>query len=144
MNQEQHHAVTHPNELLEELIKEKKKILKWNDKVIDWLTDHVLASRIMFNSAFILPLCVLPMPDWVKLILAVISSNWIQWWALPALQRSANKTQIMQDAKADVDHKALTYISHLQDNQMQELKLQTELLKQIHKINTKLNINNNQ
>lgn len=124
-NYQHHHAVKHPNELLEELKLEEKKLLKWNDKVIDWLTDHVLASRIMFNSAFILPLFVLPLPEWTKLILAVISSNWIQWWALPALQRRANKIQALQDAKAEVDHRALTHIAHTLDEQ-------TKLLKEIH------------
>jgi len=121
---EQHHAVAHPNELLEELVKDQKIISRWNDRLIDWLTDHILASRLMFNLAFILPLIVLRMPDWTKVILAVISSNWIQWWALPALQRSANKAQARQDAKAEVDHRALTHIAHTLD-------LQTELLKKL-------------
>ncbi|SPF51235.1 conserved hypothetical protein [Candidatus Desulfosporosinus infrequens] len=120
----QHHAVTHPNELINEAKQCEKKIARLNDHLIDWLTDHILASRIMFNLAFILPLMVLPLPDWTKVLLAVISSNWIQWWALPALQRSQNKAQARQDAKADVDHKALTHIAHTLD-------LQTEMLKSL-------------
>ena len=117
----QHHAVKHPGELIEELMKCQRSIPRWNDRGIDWLTDHILASQVMFDVAFILPLLVLPMPDWTKLILAVISSNWIQWWALPALQRSQNKTQVRQNAKAEVDHRALTHIANEVDKIYEKL-----------------------
>jgi hypothetical protein len=84
---------------------------RWNDKAVDWLTDHVLASAVMFDTAFILPLLVLPLSTSVKVTLGVVSGSWIQWWALPALQRSANRADRARDAKADADHQALTHIA---------------------------------
>lgn len=84
---------------------------RWNDAAVDWLTDHVLASAVMFDTAFILPLLVLPLSTAVKVTLGVISGSWIQWWALPALQRSANRADRARDAKADSDHQALTHIA---------------------------------
>jgi hypothetical protein len=33
-----------------------------DDRVIDWLADHILASRLMFYATFILSLCALPAP----------------------------------------------------------------------------------
>lgn len=117
-----HHAVIHPNELVEELKQGQGKVSRWNDNLIDWVTNHVLASQIMFDVAFFVPLLFWNAPDSVKLLLALLSGNWIQWWALPALQRSQNKTQIRQDAKAEVDHRALTHIAHMQDQQAELLK----------------------
>ena len=104
-----HPAVPHPREYLVE--REARALLAWNDKALQWLADHVLASRAMFNLAFILPLLVLPMPGAAKVILAVVSSNWIQWWALPALQRTANKAEAGRAAKMDADHQALTHLA---------------------------------
>ena len=39
-----------------------------------------------------------------------------------------NVIQSQNEAKADTDHKTLTYLATLQDEQMQELKLQTKML----------------
>ena len=91
------------------------RLARWNDAAVDWLTDHVLASAIMFDTAFILPLLVLPLSTGVKVTLGVISGSWIQWWALPALQRSANRADRARDAKADADHQALTHIATMVD-----------------------------
>jgi hypothetical protein len=88
---------------------------RWNDRAVDWLTDHVLASAVMFDLAFILPLLVLPLSTGVKVTLGVVSGSWIQWWALPALQRSANRADRARDAKADADHLALTHIANTVD-----------------------------
>jgi hypothetical protein len=126
-----HIHVKHPNELLKQA-KEKKKqhnIIGYiNDIVLEWITNHVLASVILFDIALIVPLLTLSAPDSVKITLGVISGSWIQWWALPALQRSQNKTQAQNDAKAEVDHETLTYLATLQDEQMAELKGISELL----------------
>jgi len=83
----------------------------------------------LFDIALIVPLLTVPAPDSVKITLGVISGSWIQWWALPALQRSQNKTQAQNDAKAAVDHKTLTYLATLQDEQMTELKDITAIIK---------------
>ncbi len=86
-------------------------LARWNDGLLDWLTDHVLASVAMFDAAMTLPLLTLPMSTGAKVTLGVISGSWIQWWALPALQRSANRADRARDAKADADHRALTHIA---------------------------------
>lgn len=83
----------------------------WNDRLLSWLADHVLASKIMFDAALILPLLALPMSTAVKVTLGVVSGSWIQWWALPALQRSQMLADRKRDAKADADHVALTHIA---------------------------------
>ena len=117
-----HEQVRHPHEIIAEAQACESWLVRVNDTAATWITDHVLASLVMFDAALIVPLVILPMPDSAKLVLAVVSSNWIQWWALPALQRSQNKIQARQDAKADVDHKTLTYLATIQDEQLDILK----------------------
>ena|SRR5690348_2600332 len=127
-----HARVRHPKELLQEARERRRsqhKLLYYNDVVLQWITNHVLASVILFDIALIVPLLTLNAPDSVKITLGVISGSWIQWWALPALQRSQNKTQAQNEAKAQVDHETLTYLAKLQDEQMTELKGITEILR---------------
>lgn len=83
----------------------------FHDKFLGWITEHVLASVVMFDAALIVPLLALPASNSVKLTLGVISGNWIQWWALPALQRSAIKADQKRDAKAEADHQAMTHMA---------------------------------
>src|SRR5438477_1475730 len=127
-----HAHVRHPKEVVQEA-KDRRcrehKLLYYNDVVLEWITNHVLASVILFDIALIVPLLTLNAPDSVKITLGVISGSWIQWWALPALQRSQNKTQGQNEAKAQVDHETLTYLAKLQDEQMTELKGITEILR---------------
>lgn len=86
-----------------------------SDRFMSWVADKVLASPFMFYTAMIAPLVVLPMPASVKAILMVLSGNWIQWWALPALQRRQNEMDVKQSLKADTDHEALTHIANKVD-----------------------------
>jgi hypothetical protein len=127
-----HPYVKHPKEILKQARTAKKqregKLTYANDRFLEWITNHVLASIWLFDIALIVPLLILPAPSSVKITLGVISGSWIQWWALPALQRSQNKTQAQNDAKAETDHETLTYLATLQDEQMSELKGITEIL----------------
>src|SRR5690242_2554473 len=100
-----HDAVKHPFRSLEEK----------SDHFMSWIADKVLASPVMFYTALIAPLVILPMPAWAKATLMVLSGNWIQWWALPALQRRQNELDVKSTAKADADHEALTYIANKLD-----------------------------
>jgi hypothetical protein len=128
----QHARVRHPRELVQEAKARRRrdnKLLYYNDVVLEWITNHVLASVILFDIALIVPLLTLRAPDTIKITLGVISGSWIQWWALPALQRSQNKTQAHYEAKAEVDHETLTYLAKLQDEQMTELKGISEILR---------------
>jgi hypothetical protein len=127
-----HAHVRHPKEVVQEAKDRRRsehKLLYYNDLVLEWITNHVLASVILFDIALIVPLLTLNAPDSVKITLGVISGSWIQWWALPALQRSQNRTQAQNEAKAQVDHETLTYLAKLQDEQMTELKGITEILR---------------
>ena len=129
-----HKHVRHPQEILDKAKTEKRRenrVMYFNDVILEWITNHVLASVVLFDIALIVPLLTLQAPDSVKITLGVISGSWIQWWALPALQRSQNKTQAQNDAKAEVDHETLTYLATLQDRQMSELKDITEILSRL-------------
>ncbi|HUC87220.1 MAG TPA: hypothetical protein VMR75_02775 [Candidatus Saccharimonadales bacterium] len=131
-----HDHVRHPKEILQQAKNAKRRdnlALYLNDLVLEWITNHVLASVILFDVALIVPLLTITAPDSVKITLGVISGSWIQWWALPALQRSQNKTQAQNDAKAEVDHETLTYLATLQDRQMTELKDIAEILERLKK-----------
>lgn len=131
-----HPHVRRPKDILiakKQKIRQENKFLYINDVVLEWITNHVLASVLLFDVALIVPLLTLNAPDSVKITLGVISGSWIQWWALPALQRSQNKTQAQNDAKAEVDHETLTYLATLQDRQMVELQGIQEILKTLHK-----------
>lgn len=126
-----HPHVRHPKDLLQEKkdsIKRQNRVLYYNDVFLSWVTNHILASVILFDAALLVPLLAIPGPDTIKITLGVISGSWIQLWALPALQRSQNKTQAQNDAKAEVDHETLTYLATLQDEQMAELQGIKELL----------------
>jgi len=125
-----HAHVRHPKEVIQDAKDRRRcqhRLLYYNDIVLEWITNHVLASVILFDIALIVPLLTLNAPDTVKITLGVISGSWIQWW--PALQRSQNKTQAQNEAKAQVDHETLTYLANLQDEQMTELKGITEILR---------------
>ena len=123
-----HEEVHHPRELLEEAAACRSWLLRANDAVLAWITERVLGSVIAFDVALVVPLLLWNAPENVKLLLALFSGSWLQWWALHALQRYQGKTQAAVDAKAEVDHRTLTYLAKLQDEQMDELKLQTEIL----------------
>ena len=108
-------------------------MLYYNDVVLEWVTDHVLGSVLLFDIALIVPLVVIPAPESIKITLGVISGSWIQWWALPALQRSQNKTQAQNDAKAEVDHETLTYLATTQDEQSEMIKKVVQTLADLKK-----------
>lgn len=108
-----HSRVTHPRQLLN--AQRRSALVHVNDLLLDWLAAHVLASMLMFDIALIVPLIAIPLSDSVKITVGVISGSWIQWWALPALQRSQVKADQARQAKADADHEALTHIAHTVD-----------------------------
>lgn len=66
---------------------------------------------------------------WVTFVAQAV----IQLIALPVLQNYANRQQAASDAKAEADHNSLTYLANLQDEQMSELKTQTEILELLKK-----------
>lgn len=99
-----HPAVPHPDKFL------KEPDSNHTDAVIDWLTVHLGASVVVFWIAFTVPLAVLPLSNTVKLIVAVISGSWYQWWMLTGIQRSVAKADAAGSAKKEADHQALTSV----------------------------------
>lgn len=70
----------------------------------------------MFDLALFLPVATIGSTALAYKVL--IFSNWIQWWALPALQRTGNEITARQDAQADAAHDILTHLAVLQDEQI--------------------------
>lgn len=121
-----HPHVQHPNEVIKERKQQRRQkhpVLYANDRFLEWMTNHVLASVVVFDIALIVPLIVLlPWLSKLQIVLIILSSNWFQFWALPALQRSQNHIQKRQEAKASTDHKTLTYLAEVQDEQIEILR----------------------
>ena len=118
-----HPLVVNPKDLL-------KKEKSFNDKFAVWIATHVgsmycfylfnllafLSAKAAFDTHNLVPIV-----NWV-------SSNWIQLVLLPAIMVAQNVAQKASDAKAEADHMTLTYLANLQDEQMSELKNQTQIL----------------
>ena len=78
-------------------------------------------------------------PSWiiatsVITLIAWISQNFLQLVLLPVIMVGQNVIQDQQDAKVEADHQTLTYLANLQDEQMVELKNQTEMLQDISRL----------
>jgi hypothetical protein len=124
-----HPHVIDPKDLL-------KKEDSFNDKFAVWIATHVgsmycfylfnllafLSAKAAFETHNLVPIV-----NWV-------SSNWIQLVLLPAIMVAQNVAQKASDAKAQADHMTLTYLANLQDEQMSELKNQTQILDFLKKI----------
>jgi hypothetical protein len=107
----------------------------FNNKFAVWIATHVgsmycfyifnLIAFLSAKSAFQTHNLV-PIVNW-------ISSNWIQLILLPAIMVAQNVAQKATDAKSQADHMTLTYLANLQDQQMLELKNQTDILDYLKK-----------
>ena len=117
---------THPHK---DLLKKKKK--SFNNTFAIWIATHVgsMYCFYLFNVvAFLSAKSAFETHDLVPII-NWVSSNWIQLILLPAIMVAQNLAQQSADAKTQADHITLTYLANLQDEQMVELKNQTEILK---------------
>jgi hypothetical protein len=138
--------VTHPKKLLK---KDLKGINKFNDKLAIRITNAVgsMWTGYLFGliSLFSLPAIlhlVFPklhiFPNWIisaSLIslIAWVSQNFLQLVLLPIIMVGQNVIEGQQNAKAETDHKTLTYLANLQEEQMIELKNQGDILELIKK-----------
>ena len=138
--------VVHPKQLLK---KNLRGANKFNDQVAVKITKtvgtmwtgYLFALLSLFSLPAILHL-VFPkltiFPHWLisaSLIslIAWVSQNFLQLVLLPIIMVGQNVIQGQQDAKAEADHKTLTYLANLQDEQMKELKNQGEILEFLKK-----------
>lgn len=139
--------VIHPKNLLK---KEEVGVTKFNTALALKITNGVgtmwtayLFSLLAFVSlpAILVQGNLVPkttFPSWiisVSLIALVawIAQTFIQLVLLPIIMVGQNVIQAQNDAKAEVDHKTLTYLANLQEEQMIELKNQGEILEYLKK-----------
>jgi hypothetical protein len=139
--------VVHPEQLLH---KEEAGVTKFNTSLALKITNSVgtMWTAYIFS---LLALVSLPailtqghfvsagtFPKWlisVSLIALVawIAQTFLQLVLLPVIMVGQNVIQGQQDAKAETDHKTLTYLANLQEEQMKELKNQGEILDYLRK-----------
>jgi hypothetical protein len=84
----------------------------------EWAVDHLaiaLGSSFGVWLAFLIPLLAFEIPVLLK-VLGLISSYWVQLWALFVLQSASKKAAIADKAKADVDHKAQSHMALVTDD----------------------------
>lgn len=89
----------------------------FGERLNGWVTDHLamaLGSVAGMYLALVIPLLAFEIPALLKVV-GLVSSYWIQLWALFCLQRSANRAEARRAAKADTDHEALTHIANVID-----------------------------
>ena len=141
--------VVHPKDLLK---KQKKGLQRFNNNLALKITNSVGSMWSAYLFA-LLSLCSLPaiivlispgvrhvFPHFiiaasVITLIAWISQNFLQLVLLPVIMVGQNVIQDRQVAKADADHQTLTYLANLQDEQMTELKNQSEILEYLKKAN---------
>jgi hypothetical protein len=139
--------VVHPKQLLKT---EQAGITKFNNTLAVKITKTVgsMWSAYVFGllSLMSLPAILVIMdphlrsnfPKWIIAtsmitLIAWISQNFLQLVLLPVIMVGQNVIQGQQDAKAEADHKTLTYLANLQEEQMVELKNQAEVLEYLKK-----------
>jgi hypothetical protein len=139
--------VIHPERITAQNL---KGVNKFNDKLAVTITKSVgtmwtgylFALLSLFSLPAILHL-VFPkihiFPHWIisaSLIslIAWLSQNFLQLVLLPVIMVGQNVIQGQQDAKAEADHKTLTYLANLQEKQVAELNKQTIELKRIAEV----------
>lgn len=128
-----HPYVTHPKELLK---KQFRGINKFNYWIAVKITKGVgtmwCAYAFLIIDLFMLP-PVIKSND-VMVWVTYIAQTVLQLVLLPIIMVGQNVIQAQNESKADTDHKTLTYLATLQDEQMQELKNQTEILMRIEEL----------
>jgi hypothetical protein len=102
-----HSHVPHPRDLLPA----ERAAFAWLNRILT----TTLGSNAVFLLCFIVPLLAVPASATVKVVVALIFSNWFQAWALPVLQKGQAQGDLKRDAKMDADHVALTYLAEQVD-----------------------------
>jgi len=131
-----HPAVTHPKE---SRVKDRRGIIKFNYWIALKITNGVgtmwCAYAFVILDLFMLPPVIkaASIMVWVTYIAQTV----LQLVLLPIIMVGQNVIQEQNEAKADTDHKTLTYLATLQDEQMAELKNQTSILLRLEELTKK-------
>jgi hypothetical protein len=137
VNKEKKHPhVIHPKELLND---ELKGISKFNYWLAVKITNSVgtmwCAYTFLIIDLFMLPPVI--KANSVMIWVTYIAQTVLQLVLLPIIMVGQNVIQSQNEAKADTDHRTLTYLAILQDDQMKELKNQTEILVRLEELSRK-------
>lgn len=128
-----HPYVMHPKESRD---KTRTGITKFNYSIALKITNGVgtmwCAYAFLILDLFMLP----PVIKAASIMIWVtyIAQTVLQLVLLPIIMVGQNVIQEQNESKADVDHKTLTYLATLQDEQMKELKNQTEILLRLEEL----------
>lgn len=134
--EKKHPHVIHPKELLNNELKGMSKFNYWLAvKITNSVGTMWCAYVFLIVDLFMLP-PVIKAHD-VIVWVTYIAQTLLQLVLLPIIMVGQNVIQSQNEAKADTDHKTLTYLATLQDAQMQELKNQTEILVRFEEISRK-------
>ena len=131
-----HPHVIHPKDLPK---KKLKGISKFNYWIAVKITNGV--GTMWCAYAFLL-IDLLMLPPVIKshdviVWVTYIAQTLLQLVLLPIIMVGQNVIQTQNESKAETDHRTLTYLATLQDEQMQELKNQTAILERIGEISSK-------
>lgn len=128
-----HPKVVHPKEILQ---KELSGVNKFNARIAVKITNGVGTMWCAY-AFFVLDLFMLPpviQSHSIMVWVTYIAQTVLQLVLLPIIMVGQNVIQAQNDAKAETDHRTLTYLATLQDEQMQELKNQTEILLRLEQL----------
>ena len=128
-----HPYVIHPKELMNKEIKGMAKFNYWLAvKITNGIGTMWCAYVFIIIDLLMLP-PVIKAHDiivWVTYIAQTV----LQLVLLPIIMVGQNVIQAQNESKAETDHRTLTYLATLQDEQMQELKNQTTILVELQKL----------
>jgi hypothetical protein len=139
--------VIHPSALLKQ---KQSGIRKFNTKLALKITNGVgsMWSAYLFALLSLLSLPAIlvlvspalrhDFPKWIVAaslitLIAWVSQNFLQLVLLPVIMVGQNVIQDHQQAKAETDHRTLTFLANLQEEQMIELKNQGAILDYLKK-----------
>lgn len=139
--------VIHPEDLLK---KESAGVNKFNNALAVKITNIVgsMWSAYIFACLSLMSLPAILVlidpslrhgfPKWIVnasliTLIAWVSQNFLQLVLLPIIMVGQNVIQGQQSAKAEADHRTLTYLANLQEEQMTMLKIQHEILEYLER-----------
>ena len=131
--QKKHPYVMHPKEFVKKELKGIKKFNYWIAvKITNGVGTMWCAYAFLIIDLFMLPPVI--KANSVMVWVTYIAQTVLQLVLLPIIMVGQNVIQTQNEAKANTDHKTLTYLATLQDEQMQELKSQTEILQRLEEL----------
>lgn len=131
--QKKHPYVMHPKEFVKKELKGIKKLNYWIAvKITNGVGTMWCAYAFLIIDLFMLPPVI--KANSVMVWVTYIAQTVLQLVLLPIIMVGQNVIQAQNEAKANTDHKTLTYLATLQDEQMQELKSQTEILQRLEEL----------